>query len=115
MSSQREAQKAVSDITNFLKAELPADAPLRARLKFVYPDVGVVFIDGRKTPITVHNRDDVADCSVEIDPLLHLKMLHREYDQGLAFRQGKMRISGDVAVAVRLGPLLLTSKAADRS
>ena len=109
MATSREAQAALADITGFLKVRLPADRALGARLKFVYPDTGYVFIDGRKLPNAVHNRDEAADCTVEIDPVLHLKLLHGELDQGLAFRQGHMRISGDVAIAVRLGPLLLTS------
>ncbi|MFZ3034682.1 MAG: SCP2 sterol-binding domain-containing protein [Parvibaculum sp.] len=110
MATPSEALKLVSEITEFLKQSLPADAMLGARLKFVYPDVGVVMIDGSKAPNVVSNRDEEADCIVEIDPAVHLKMLHLEMDQGLAFRRGLMRISGDVAVAVRLGPLLARSK-----
>lgn len=106
MTITRDAQSALTDITAFLTANLPKDRALGARLKFVYPAAGIVFIDGRKLPHVVHNRDEAADCTVEIDPVLHLKLLHGEMDQGLAFRQGHMRIAGDVAIAVRLGPLM---------
>lgn len=107
------ARKLVSEIAEFLRQSLPANTMLGARLKFVDPDVGVVMIDGSQTPNVVSNRDEEADCTVEIDPAIpiHLKMLHLEIDQGLAFRRGLMRISGDVAVAVRLGPLLVRSRA----
>jgi putative sterol carrier protein len=115
MTAQKEARQAMADITDFLIARMPRDAALGARLKFAYPGAGVVFIDGRKAPATIHNRDEAADCTVEIDPVLHLKLLHREVDQGLAFRQGRMRISGDVAIAVRLGPLLFASSAQSAS
>ena len=112
MTTHSEALKLVSEITEFLKQSLPAEPLLGARLRFVYPDCGVVFIDGRKAPNVVSNKDDEADCTVEIDPAVHLKMLHFEMDQGLAFRRGLMRISGDVAVAVRLGPLLVRAEKA---
>jgi putative sterol carrier protein len=111
MIAQMTARQAMADITAYLSEKLPRDVALGARLKFVYPGTGVVFIDGVKTPSGIHNRDEAADCTVEIDPVLHLQLLHREVDQGLAFRQGRMKISGDVAIAVRLGPLLAASSA----
>lgn len=110
MTNTREAQAALTSITGFLTANLPTDRALGARLKFAYPATGVVFIDGRKLPHVVHNRDEAADCTVEIDPVLHLRLLNGEMDQGLAFRQGHMRIRGDAAIAVRLGPLLRGSR-----
>jgi putative sterol carrier protein len=115
MSTQRDAQKIVTEITTYLKQTLPADATIGARLKFVYPGAGVIMIDGRTIPNVVSNRDEAADCTVEIDPAVHFKLLHGEMDQGLAFRQGKMRISGDVAIAVRLGPALRDSNVPDRT
>ena len=110
MATHSEVQKLVFEITEFLKSSLAPDVTIGARLKFIYPGVGVVMVDGSKVPNVISNRDEDADCVVEIDPMVHLKLLHLEMDQGLAFRQGLMRISGDVAVAVRLGPLLARSK-----
>ena len=110
MPPTKDAQKTVTAITGFLQENLPVDRSLGARLKFDYEGGGIVFIDGRKLPPLVHNRDEAADCTVIIDADLHLKLLHREADQGQAFRQGHMRISGDVAVAVRLGPLFFASE-----
>jgi hypothetical protein len=107
MTKPNEATKAVTEITDLLRTAMARDVSLGARLKFVYPGAGTVMVDGSKTPNEVHNRDEQADCTVQIDPVLHLQMLRLEADQTLAFRQGKMRISGDVAVAIRLGPLVL--------
>lgn len=107
MTKTTEATKAVAEIASLLRGAMARDVSLGAKLKFVYPDAGVVMVDGSKVPNEVHSRDEKADCTVQIDPVLHLQMLRMEADQTLAFRQGKMRISGDVAVAVRLGPLLL--------
>jgi putative sterol carrier protein len=107
MTTTAEGTKAAAEITALLREAMKADVSLGAVLKFVYPDAGVVVIDGTKRPNEVHNRDIKADCTVQIDPVLHLQMLRMEVDQGLAFRQGKMRISGDVGVAIRLGPLVL--------
>ena len=107
MTITAEGTKAAAEITALLREAMKADVSLGAVLKFIYPGAGVVVVDGTRVPNKVHNRDTKADCTVQIDPVLHLKMLRMEADQGSAFRQGKMRISGDVAVAIRLGPLVL--------
>lgn len=96
----------VAEITEFLRASMEGET-LGARLKFDYGPLGVVVIDGSRSPNAIHNLDEPADCTVKLDPYLHLRMLHMEVDQTTAFRQGKMRISGDVSVAVRLGPIVL--------
>ena len=98
----------VADITNLLQSLLTPDLSLGAKLKFDYGAAGIVFIDGTKAPNQVHNRDEAADCTVTIAPVVHQKMLLRELDQRTAFTQGKMKISGDIAVAVRLGPLVFS-------
>lgn len=115
MVTHSEALMLVSEITEFLKQSLGPDVSIGARLKFIYRDVGVVMIDGNKTPNVISNKDDEADCTVEIDPATHLKLLHGELDHGQAFRQGFMKISGDVAVAIRLEPLLSRSRGLDIS
>lgn len=104
--SAAQASAVVAEITEFLRTSLDGET-LGATLKFDYGPLGVVVVDGRSTPNAIHNRDEPADCTVKLDPYLHLRMLHMEVDQVTAFRQGKMRISGDVAVAVRLGPIVL--------
>ena len=76
-------------------------------LKFVHPGAGVVVIDGRKKPGEIHRRDVPADCTVHVDPLLNLAILQGHVNQNTAFRQGKIRIVGDVSVVTRLRPLML--------
>jgi ubiquinone biosynthesis protein UbiJ len=66
----------------------------------------VLVIDGRKTPNEVHRRDVPADCTVHVDALLNLSIFQRHIDQNVAFRQGKIRIVGDVGVVARLRPIM---------
>lgn len=101
------ARQAEDQIVEILKQVLTLDVSLGAVLKFVHPGAGVVVIDGRKTPNEVHRRDVPADCTVHIDPVLNLAILERHADQNTAFRQGKIRIVGDVTVVTRLRPLML--------
>ncbi|HMM14220.1 MAG TPA: SCP2 sterol-binding domain-containing protein [Parvibaculum sp.] len=106
VSTPSRAPEIVGEIAALLRSYLEGEN-LGAKLKFDYGEAGVVFIDGRRMPNKVHTRDEPADCTVKLDPFLHLRMLRQEVDQVTAFRQGKMRISGDVGIAVRLGPIVL--------
>ena len=100
-----DAAAAVADITALLRQVLEGEN-LGAKVKFDYGSAGCVVIDGRKVPNEVHNRNEDADCTVQIDPLLHLRILHSEVDLTTAFRQGKMRVMGDVSAAVSLTPIV---------
>lgn len=99
--------EAITEITEYFKRVIGPEDDLGARLKFDYEGEGVVYIDGSRVPNKVHNRDEPADCTVRLAPDTHLKILHMELDQTAAFTQGKLKISGDVGVAVRLRPLVL--------
>lgn len=101
------ARQAEEEIAAILKAAFAGGASLGAVLKFVHPGAGVVVIDGRKKPNEVHRRDVPADCTVHVDPQLNLAILQRHVDQNTAFRQGKIRIVGDVSVVTRLRPIML--------
>ncbi|KAB7740708.1 sterol-binding protein [Parvibaculum sedimenti] len=100
-----DAVAAAAEITLLLRRVLEGEN-LGAKLKFDYGAAGCVVVDGRKVPNEVHNRNEEADCTVQIDPLLHLRILHSEVDLTTAFRQGKMRVMGDVGVAVGLTPIV---------
>lgn len=100
-------KQAEDEIAAIVKSALTGDVSLGAVLKFVHPGAGVVVIDGRKKPNEVHRRDVEADCTVHIDPLVNLSILQRHTDQNTVFRQGKIRIVGDVTVVVRLQPIML--------
>ena len=47
------------------------------------------------------------DCTVHIEPMLNLAIFQHHIDQNTAFRQGRIRIVGDVAVVASLRPIML--------
>ncbi|MEX2248122.1 MAG: SCP2 sterol-binding domain-containing protein [Parvibaculum sp.] len=100
------AAQAVDEIEALLRAALTGDVSLGATLKFVHPGADVLVIDGSKTPNEVHRRDVPADCAVHIDPVLNLSIFQRHTDQNVAFRQGRIRIVGDLSVITRLRPIM---------
>jgi ubiquinone biosynthesis protein UbiJ len=104
--SAEAAARAVDEIEALLRAALTGDVSLGATLKFVHPGADVLVIDGSKTPNAVHRRDVPADCTVHIDPVLNLSIFQRHTDQNVAFRQGRIRIVGDLSVITRLRPIM---------
>lgn len=101
------AAEAEDEIEAILKAALTPDVTLGAVLKFVHEGAGVLVIDGSRKPNEVHRRDVPADCTVHIDPVLNLAIFQQHADRNVAFRQGRIRIVGDVSVVSRLRPIML--------
>ncbi|MEQ9517933.1 MAG: SCP2 sterol-binding domain-containing protein [Parvibaculum sp.] len=93
-------------LTAFLVRELGNARPIGARLKFVYLEGGTISIDGSGDINKVTSEDIAADCTVTLASAVHASMLRFELNQSEAFRMGKMRVQGELGVALRLAPLL---------
>ena len=92
--------------TDTIKGRVGDDAGLGATLKFDTGDTGVIFIDGRSQPNTVSNENRDADCTigVALDDLE--AMLAGDLAPTTAFMSGKLRVEGDMGVAMKLQSLM---------
>jgi len=90
----------------YLRDELGHAPPIGAVLKFDYSDGKCVVIDGSEGTNHVSSDDGPADCVVTLSLGAHLQMMRFELDQASAFREGHMRIKGNIAIALRLAPLI---------
>lgn len=96
----------IQAVVTYLQDELAHAKPIGARLKFSYLEGGSVLIDGTVSPCVVSSDDGEADCVVTLSLSTHTAMLRFQLDQGVAFRRGDLMISGDMATALRLAPLM---------
>src|SRR5262245_17143480 len=96
----------IESVTNNLKERVGTEAGLNATLKFDCGADGVIYIDGRSKPSTVDNNDRDADCTVgvAIDDLE--AMMAGDLAPTTAFMSGKLRVEGDMGVAMRLQSLM---------
>jgi len=96
----------IAQITEGLTNAIGANSGLNSTLKFDFEGKGVVFIDGKSTPNTVSNENKPADCTITVSLDTFKKMVAREIDGTAAFMQGKLKVAGDMSVAMKLGPIL---------
>lgn len=96
----------LEDLTNNLRDRVGDDAGLGARVKFDFGDDGMIFIDGASTPNTVSNEDAEADCTISIAMEDFQSMTAGELDPTSAFMMGKLKVDGDMSIAMKLQGLL---------
>ena len=63
---------------------------------------GVIFLDGKSTPNSCSNENREADCTVGITLADLQDMLAGKLQPTTAFMTGKLKVSGDMSVAMRL-------------
>lgn len=88
--------------TEALRAKVGDSSGLNATLKFDCGADGVVFIDGRSVPNTVSNENRDADCTIAISHENLVALISGELEPTTGFMMGRFKVSGDMAVALKL-------------
>jgi putative sterol carrier protein len=94
----------VSDITARLRAALADEAPLAKSLKLDFKGEGFIHMAGDR----VTNDDAPADCTVIIAREDLEAMAKGQLDPMTAMMRGRLKIQGDMAVAMKLQSMLRT-------
>ena len=92
----------LDECTNAIRSKVGSDSGLNASLKFDCGDDGIVYIDGKSTPNSVSNDNGEADFTVGITLENLTAMLEGDLDPATGFMMGKLKVSGDMSVALRL-------------
>ena len=69
-------------------------------------NAGIVLINGSATPNTVSNDDGDAVCTIALSLDTLNRLILRELEPTTAFMMGKIKVSGDMSVAMKLQHLL---------
>lgn len=97
----------VKQIINQMGTALGENSGLGGTLKFDFGEPGSVLIDGKSTPNSVSDgAGKNADCTISVALETFEKMVKGELDGTSAFMQGKLRVAGDMGLAMKLGPIL---------
>ncbi|MBA4176425.1 MAG: sterol-binding protein [Leptothrix sp. (in: Bacteria)] len=92
--------------TETLRAKVGDDCGLNATLKFDCGSDGVLVLDGRSLPNAVGNDDAETDCTIAITLANLAALLSGDLDPTTGFMMGRFRVSGDMAVAMKLQRLV---------
>lgn len=88
-------------ITEQVKAKAAEASPLGATVKFQIGDE-MIYIDGTGESNTVTVEDKDADCLIIADLENFQKIMAGEMNSMMAVMMGKMKIKGDMGVAMKL-------------
>lgn len=92
----------IQECTDAIRAKVGDDSGLDATLKFDMGADGVIVIDAKSTPNTVSNDNSDVDCTVGITLDNLQAMLDGDLEPATGFMAGKLKVSGDMSVAMRL-------------
>ena len=92
----------VADITQRMRAGLEGQAGLDRTVKIDLKGEGVIFIDGP----TVSNEDVAADCTLVVSLTDLVALAKGQLDPAMAMMRGRLKVKGDMSVAMQLPALL---------
>jgi putative sterol carrier protein len=96
----------LEDITDRFKTAVGADSGLGKSVKFDLKGDGVILIDGGR----VSNEDLPADCTILVSKDDFESLAKGTLDPTSAFMKGRLKVNGDMGVAMSLKPLLAKAR-----
>jgi putative sterol carrier protein len=92
--------------TQNIRDRIGADSGIGATLTFDFGDEGRIFIDATAVPNRVDNSDSPAQCTIGVTLADFEAMLAGDLAPATAFMGGKLRVDGDMGVAMKLQSML---------
>ena len=96
----------LQEITTQLRGAIGEDSGLGKSLKFDFKGAGVIHIDGGD----VTNDDLPADCTILVSQDDFEDLARGRLDPAMAMMRGKLKVRGDMAVAMKLQPILAKAR-----
>ena len=95
----------IAEITEMIRSQAQLNAPLGATLKFKIDDE-VIYLDGTGEENQVSNEDKDADCMISTSGDNFQKLFKGELNPMMAVMTGKVKVKGDMGVAMKLKSLM---------
>ncbi len=96
----------LEQITTRIRDAVGDDAGLGKSLKFDFKGAGVIHIDGA----SVTNDDLPADCTILVSQDDFEDLARGRLDPAMAMMRGKLKVRGDMGVAMKLQPIFARAR-----
>ena len=97
----------LEEITAEMAARVASKGAIDGKtVKFHFGADGQLLIDGAADPAVVSNGNADADCTVVVDKDVFEAIAAGEENAQMAFMSGKLKVEGDMGIAMQLGSLL---------
>jgi putative sterol carrier protein len=96
----------LEELTAGFEANNTGDSGLGSTVKFNFGDDGCIHLDAKSVPHVISNEDKEADCTLTISMEDFMYMRNGEMDGTTAFMMGKLKIEGDMGIAMKLQSVL---------
>jgi len=107
LGNEKERTMDLNEVADALTKRLGSKSPLGGSVKFDLGSAGNLYIDGTGAANTVAvNKADPAKCTISMTANDFSDLIHGRLQPTSAFMQGKMRVDGDMGLAMRLGQIV---------
>lgn len=93
-------------ITEQMKTRIGEGGNFKKSVKFDFGDDGKIRIDDKVSPAIVDNEDAATDCTVKVKMSDFMEIAEGKQNAQMAFMMGKLKVEGDMSVAMQLGTIL---------
>ena len=96
----------LSELTKGMTDKVGDSPSVSTTVKFDFGDDGIISLDTKASPPVVNNEDIDADCTVIVSMENFEEIIAGNLNAQMAFMTGKLKIEGDMGIAMQLGQIL---------
>lgn len=96
----------LENLTEKITQKLASAAGMNARVKFDFGDDGKIFVDATQSPPVVSHDDAESDVTLVCTMDTFAGILSGTQDPNIAFLMGKLKIQGNMGLALKLNAFL---------